>query len=132
MHCFCVANVTVEQELDYENTSATIRLSQGVGYSEGRVEVTLDDVWYTICDPNWDITDANAVCNELGFGGAITALSHAYFGEGTGPIIAKDRNCTGNEESVGYCFKPLRENGNCSHRNDVGVICFRTYFTTFV
>jgi cathepsin L/cathepsin K len=112
------ANATVEKQLYYSNPS--IRLSQGVSYSEGRVEVILNGHWHTICDPNWDIADANAVCNELGFGGAMFALSQAYFGEGKVTTLTNDRNCSRNE----FIVSCLRQTGNCSHGNDVGVICF--------
>ena len=38
----------------------------GGGFS-GRVEVCLDQRWGTICDDGWSMSDAEVVCEQLGF-----------------------------------------------------------------
>ena len=69
--------------------------------SKGRVEVNYDGQgWGTICDDNWNLTDANVVCRMLGLGPAIEATSSAFFGQGNGPIWFDDVKCIGNEESL--------------------------------
>ena len=43
-------------------------------------------MWGTICDDNWDLTDANVVCRQAGFGTAFEALRNAAFGRGIGRV----------------------------------------------
>ena len=50
-----------------------IRLSGGRNGTEGRVEVCNRASWGTVCDDSWGSTDAQVVCNQLGF--ASTGLS---------------------------------------------------------
>ena len=75
-----------------------------------------------MCDDNWDDNDANVVCRQLGFYGE-QAFSEAYFGEGTGPILLSEVNCTGTERVFTDCPSSGIGNHNCSHAEDAGVRC---------
>ena len=46
-------------------TQGAIRL-QGDTSTEGRVEVCNNNVWGTVCDDQWDNTDAQVACRQLG------------------------------------------------------------------
>ena len=59
-----------------------VRLVEGESPNQGRVEVFYDGMWGTVCDDGWDLTDANVVCKELGFGNAINATQNSESGKG--------------------------------------------------
>ena len=44
-----------------------IRLVGGTENYEGRVEICINDQWGTVCDDSWGNTDAQIVCNQLGY-----------------------------------------------------------------
>jgi len=47
-------------------TNGTIRLADGQSATEGRVELCINGVWGSVCDDNWDPSDARVVCRQLG------------------------------------------------------------------
>ncbi|XP_041484694.1 deleted in malignant brain tumors 1 protein-like [Lytechinus variegatus] len=98
-----------------------VRLVEGNAPNEGRVEVYYLDSWGTICDDSWDINDARVICRMLGYPGVSSAL--VRFGEATGDIILDDVDCNGSETHLAHCNHHGYGIHNCSHSEDVGVIC---------
>ena len=91
--------------------------------SSGRVEVLHMGIWGTICGNSWDLRDANVVCRQLGYDGALSAPRYAAFGQGTGQIWLDDVQCVGDEIAISDCYHRGWNVHNCGHHSDVGVVC---------
>ncbi|XP_064385063.1 deleted in malignant brain tumors 1 protein-like isoform X2 [Halichondria panicea] len=106
------------------SSHSLVRIVDGLGPGEGRVEVYHDGVWGTVCHDHWSVDDANVVCKELGYAHAIAYPDYSAFGTGTGQIWLTDVKCVGTETSLYDCpHAPWGEVGSCSHISDAGVIC---------
>ncbi|XP_054449358.1 galectin-3-binding protein [Pteronotus mesoamericanus] len=100
-----------------------VRLADGGTANQGRVEVFYQGQWGTVCDNLWNLLDATVVCRALGFENATEALGRATFGQGTGPIMLDEVQCTGTEPSLANCSSLGWLMSRCGHNQDAGVIC---------
>jgi hypothetical protein len=96
-----------------------IRLVGGSA-SSGRLEVFIKGAWGTVCDDLFGDNGATVVCKTLGFNRGISRPK-AYYGEGSGPILLDNVQCTGNERSLFHC--KINYKHDCYHSEDVGVEC---------
>uniref|UniRef100_A0A8D0EVC8 Soluble scavenger receptor cysteine-rich domain-containing protein SSC5D n=1 Tax=Strix occidentalis caurina TaxID=311401 RepID=A0A8D0EVC8_STROC len=102
---------------------APVRLVDGPGRCAGRVEVFHNDKWGTVCDDNWDFTDAKVVCRQLDCGMVVSAPRRARFGEGQGPIWLNDVHCLGTEAALSECRTKGWGVHGCEHGEDASVVC---------
>ncbi|XP_063968185.1 deleted in malignant brain tumors 1 protein-like [Lytechinus pictus] len=96
------------------------RLRGGGSEREGRVEVLYNGEWGTVCDDQFDQSDAHVVCRMLGFSHA-ESLS-LEFGPGSGAIAVDDLQCKGTERNIQECRRKT-DGHNCGHDEDIGVTC---------
>ncbi|NP_998038.1 galectin-3-binding protein B precursor [Danio rerio] len=95
----------------------------GVIPSSGRVEVYHDGQWGTVCDDGWDLAEAQVVCRQLGFPGAVSVATGGQYGEGSGRVWLDDMNCKGSESLLSECSFKGWGVSDCTHKEDAGVIC---------
>lgn len=80
--------------------------------------------WGSVADDNWDMEDAEVVCQQLGCGSAIGAFAaSATVGRGEGPISLALVDCRGDEATLWDC--QIRGWGPYLgvHNFDVAVVC---------
>ncbi|XP_041031975.1 neurotrypsin isoform X2 [Carcharodon carcharias] len=100
-----------------------IRLVGGRDSSEGRLEIYRNGAWGTVCDDRWTDLNAQVVCRQLGFSGPGIVAPEAKFGQGLGFILLDEVVCTGTELELLGCARSNWGQHDCSHHEDVGVIC---------
>ncbi|XP_065277182.1 soluble scavenger receptor cysteine-rich domain-containing protein SSC5D [Emys orbicularis] len=104
-----------------------LRLADGPSNCSGRLEVRYDGLWGTVCDDDWPVSNAQVVCRELGCGPAEPLApklqDQPRFGQGTGKIWLDDIRCKGTEETLQNCAHHFWGFHNCTHWEDISVIC---------
>lgn len=111
-------------ELRIFSPFSDVRLVDGSSSNEGRVEVYYFGSWGTVCDDDFGSTEADIVCQQLGYQYASNYYSSAYFGEGSGNIWLDDVYCSGIEGDLADCSHDGWGVHNCHHSEDVSVECY--------
>ncbi|XP_031569217.1 uncharacterized protein LOC116303758 isoform X3 [Actinia tenebrosa] len=98
-----------------------VRLVGSKSSYQGRVEVFRVGYWGTVCNDGWDKNDAQVVCRQLGYAGAMNVFPS--FGSGKGQIWLDDIKCIGNESNLNMCGHNGWSNHNCDHSKDATAVC---------
>ncbi|CAH6901793.1 Cd5l [Phodopus roborovskii] len=108
---------------DVPFTPENVRLVDGPGHCQGRVEVLHQGQWSSVCKAGWNLRASKVACRQLGCGRAL--LTHRgcnKMAQGKGPIWMSQMSCSGQEATLRDCpFKPLEN--NCTHSEDAWMEC---------
>ncbi|XP_032300930.1 scavenger receptor cysteine-rich type 1 protein M130-like [Coturnix japonica] len=80
-----------------------LRLADGGGPCEGRVEAKLRGRWGTVADKAWNMNHAEVVCQHLGCGSAAHTTHTWRFSEEHIPLMLANISCKGNEKAIWDC-----------------------------
>ena len=67
------------------------------------MEVFYNGKWGMICRNEWNFKDAEVICRELGFSGALAEFIGAEVNDSDIPIVMSDVACTGDESELASC-----------------------------
>ena len=106
------------------NNGALRLVDTGSTQFGGRLEVYYNNEWGTVCDDAWGLSDASVACRQMGFVG-VSASASFIFGSGafSQSIWLDDVSCNGSESQLIDCSHAGIGFHNCSHSNDVGIVC---------
>ncbi|KAF3847804.1 hypothetical protein F7725_020832 [Dissostichus mawsoni] len=105
--------------------AGSVRLVTTDGLSDrGRLEIFIRGEWGTVCDDLFTSKAGSVVCRQLGFT-TLAVMKRAALGEADRNvrILLDDVECEGGERSLLECKRSRVGKHNCSHGEDVGVIC---------
>ena len=98
----------------------------------GVVEVFANDEWGRVCSEDWGLSEANIVCKNLGFEGAIEARGEVSDPQ-TDLYWLAGVNCSGSETGLCDCLIPNGiTNSNCADNSDAGVLCQSEHITPLI
>ncbi|WAR21595.1 FBN2-like protein, partial [Mya arenaria] len=95
------------------NVLQDVRLVDGVGLYDGRIEVLYNGTWGTICRNNYRYQNSVVICRMLG---ASRQEETTRFGAGSGPIHFENLYCQGSETDLSQCTVDVEH--TCSHSLD--------------
>ncbi|XP_058056136.1 lysyl oxidase homolog 3A-like [Anopheles bellator] len=102
-----------------------IKLIGGRGDFEGNVEIFHAGKWGAICDDEWDASEAEVVCRQLGFPGHVRPTHSGYFGRAKRKFWMDNLYCGGKEAELSDCHFDGWGANDCEASEAAGVMCKR-------
>ncbi|XP_074806142.1 antigen WC1.1-like [Natator depressus] len=99
------------------------RLTNGSTGCSGRVELLHGGAWGTLCDSQWDLHAAHALCQQLDCGFALSMPSGQLFGTGDGPVWNGTFGCERNESRLRDCPVTALGTAECPPGSEANVVC---------
>lgn len=97
----------------------------GPNAREGRVEAFFSGVWGLVCGAGWDMSDAEVVCQSLGYGGASAySVNLTIVNQANNTVWLSGVRCIGNETSLSECAHDGWGENSCAENGAAGVTCF--------
>ncbi|XP_077011816.1 CD5 antigen-like isoform X2 [Tamandua tetradactyla] len=104
-----------------------LKLEGGDNHCSGRLVVLHKGEWGSVCDDGWGEKADQVICRQLGCGKSLSPSPRARkrFGSRNGRIWLDDVHCSGREQSLEECQHRFWGYHDCTHKEDVTVICSR-------
>lgn len=91
-----------------------MRLVSPYSNCSGRVEILHNGHWGILCDDDWELQDAEVVCQQLGCGKALSTHEDPVLLRDIGSVWLDDVKCSGDESSVKDCAHDGFGSHSCS------------------
>ncbi|CAM2097425.1 unnamed protein product [Caretta caretta] len=102
---------------------AGYKLANGSTECSGRVELRHGGAWGTLCDSQWDLQAAHALCLQFDCGFALSMPAGQLFGTGDGPVWNGTFGCERNESCLRDCPVTALGTTECPPGSEASVVC---------
>ena len=104
--------------------TAQVRLDvNNVSSYYGQVMHYFNNSWHPVCDGNWNLSDSNVLCHQLGLGHAQNYWLE-YSNNEQDHFLHMNLHCIGTENKLRMCpHKKFTVNGTCNGRSVPWVLC---------
>ncbi|XP_053383169.1 scavenger receptor class A member 5-like [Mercenaria mercenaria] len=121
-YVFLLNHMLIEIATVFPFNTTNMRLIDGTGADDGRIELYIDGRWGTIDKGSVEKYDAQTICRTHGASLAMY-FDTAIYGEGTGPMLVININCKEEKDTIYRCSLKAPNRRSSSHRYDLSIAC---------